>query len=62
MPPPDALSGWARRHGLAGLEFVIARAIGRRGIKARPFLGPALEQEAPRLAARLRSVLEGLVR
>ena len=34
MPPPEKLEGWASRHGMAGLEFVIARAIGRRGVSA----------------------------
>jgi hypothetical protein len=53
MPPPDALAGWARRHGLAGLEFVIARAIGRRGIRPRPFFGPAVYWEAAGLTPRI---------
>lgn len=42
MPPPDALAGWARRHGLpASALFVLARAIGRRGIKGRFFMAKA---------------------
>ncbi|MDQ3095117.1 MAG: HK97 gp10 family phage protein [Actinomycetota bacterium] len=44
MPPPSALTGWARRHGMEGAEFVLARSIGRRGIKARPFLTRALRE------------------
>lgn len=44
MPPPSALEGWLGRHGLdVRLAFVIARAIGRRGIPPRPFLRQALE-------------------
>lgn len=42
QPPTLALEGWARRHGAGGAEFVIARAVGRRGIPARPFLVDAL--------------------
>lgn len=38
MPPPNALAGWASRHGFHGSLFVLARAIGRRGIRARPFM------------------------
>lgn len=41
MPPVAALVGWARRHGMAGREFVLARAIARRGIKGRFFLQKA---------------------
>lgn len=44
MPPPAALRAWARRHGMAGAEFLIARAIGRRGVSGRPFLADALRQ------------------
>lgn len=45
MPPPEALKGWAARHGLAGKEFLIARAIARRGTKPQPFLIPAYEKQ-----------------
>src|SRR5258706_3529201 len=37
-PSAGALQEWASRHGLAGLEFVIARAIARRGIRGRFFM------------------------
>jgi phage gpG-like protein len=44
MPPSGALLDWMRRHGIpAESEFVVRRAIARRGIRARPFLIPALE-------------------
>lgn len=39
-PPMDAVAGWARRHGIH--PFLLARAIGRRGTRAQPFVAPAL--------------------
>jgi hypothetical protein len=48
MPPGGALLGWMSRHGIpANREFVIRRAIGRRGIKARPFMAPLPTQLEP---------------
>jgi hypothetical protein len=41
FPPPDALLGWAARHGFSGNVFVLARAIARRGIKGRFFMRAA---------------------
>lgn len=44
-PPPMAeLRGWAERHGMGGLEFVLARSISRRGIKGRFFLRAARDK------------------
>lgn len=44
MPPPDALAGWAKRHGIpASALFVLARAIARRGIKGRFFMKAGTE-------------------
>lgn len=46
MPPPDALAGWAARHGFGtdkGTLFVLARAIARRGIKGRFFMKAAAD-------------------
>lgn len=47
MPPQGVLvaSGWLRRHGIPeSAEFVVRRAIARRGIKAQPFIRrPAAE-------------------
>jgi hypothetical protein len=58
MPPRGALIGWMARHGIpASREFVIRRAIGRRGIQARPFMAPLprqLEAERQQLIARTR--------
>jgi len=41
QPPTQALAGWARRHGFEGSLFVLARAIGRRGIPAKRFFDQA---------------------
>jgi hypothetical protein len=52
FPPPEALREWARsKLGNERLAFVVARAISRRGFKAQPYLGPALEIVAPRVEA-----------
>jgi hypothetical protein len=38
MPPIDVIRDWVLRHGMqANAAFPVARAIARRGIKARPF-------------------------
>lgn len=54
MPNPDVLRDWAQRHGLAGFEFVIARAIARRGHRGRFFMSRTKRRlrtvEIPRLA------------
>ncbi len=50
MPPAGALLGWMGRHGIpASAEFVVRRAIGRRGIPARPFLRRALREMEGRI-------------
>lgn len=42
-PPVQALLGWARRHGIpSDRVYLVARAIGRKGFKGRPFLTNAL--------------------
>lgn len=41
-PPPAATAGWARRHGIP--NFLVGRAIARRGTRARPFLREAFDQ------------------
>lgn len=64
MPPVDALMGWVQRHWhtiaerrrgvsrrtLRGEAYVLARAIARRGIPARPFMAPAYERNRSRIA------------
>lgn len=47
FPPPAALGGWARRHGVS--PFALARGIARRGTKAQPFMRPALEQNVGKI-------------
>jgi hypothetical protein len=46
-PPAAAVAAWARRHGVS--PYVVARAIGRRGVKAAPFLIPAYEKNRARI-------------
>jgi hypothetical protein len=59
MPPPSALHGWLRRHGKpASAAFVVARAIGRRGIKGRFFMRAAEEA----IRAKLPSMMDRTVR
>lgn len=63
MPPIAKMEEWARRHGFpAGSGFMVARAIGRRGIKPtkyleRPFLA-ALRGMNGRLAVSIRRRLD----
>lgn len=40
FPPPDALEGWARRHGFSS-TWPICKAIADRGLPAKPYLIPA---------------------
>jgi hypothetical protein len=47
QPPIAAVEGWARRHGIS--PFLVARAIGRKGTKAKPFMAPALEKNERRI-------------
>lgn len=62
FPPPNALSGWANRHGLNGLEFIIARAIARRGLPPRPFLFPSWDNERPNFINSIKAVARRLER
>jgi hypothetical protein len=48
-PPVAAVSGWARRHGIS--PFLVARSIARKGTRAQPFMGPALERNRDRINA-----------
>lgn len=62
MPPPNALRGWMRRHGMGDVSpFVLARSIARRGIKGRFFLRAAkarIERETPNLLRRAARTIE----
>lgn len=46
-PPLAALEKWANRHGISA--YLVQRAIGKRGTKARPFLKPAFEANVQRI-------------
>lgn len=41
FPPIDALEHWAKAHGIPA--FLVARAISKRGLPARPYLYPAYD-------------------
>jgi hypothetical protein len=44
MPPKGALLDWMRRHGIdAEMEYVVRRAIARKGIEEAPYLRPAVK-------------------
>lgn len=46
FPPPRSLTVWARRHGMAGKEFLIARAIFRRGgLEPRKYMRSAIDNK-----------------
>lgn len=48
MPPGGVLLGWMGRHGIpSSAEFLVRRAIGRRGIRPRPFMAPLGDQLRP---------------
>lgn len=54
MPPVAPFKEWAKRVlGDEGLGFVIARAVGRRGLAPRKFLETPLKARASTMAARL---------
>ena len=67
MPPPEALEGWAKRHGIPEENlFALARAIGRKGLTPTKYLETPLLEAArdmdKRLAADVRRDLERLGR
>ena len=65
MPPVDVIARWARRHGIDERHaFVIARAIGRRGLRPLKYLerpvAAARRGMDDRLAADARTLLRGV--
>lgn len=65
MPPPSAISGWVRRHGMpASAAYPVARKIALRGIRARPWMSVAHDKIAPKfvkdLADKLNKLLDNL--
>lgn len=52
-PPTRAIRPWLRRHGIPeDAAFVVARAIGRRGLRPRPFLFPSARRHRQDIMAR----------
>lgn len=60
FPPPDALAGWAARHGMAGAEWAIALNIFRRGTKPQPYLKPAYFEVKDDYKNEIKIMLQGL--
>ena len=59
MPPPSALTGWMRRHGMdETYAFALARAIARRGTRPKPYLKPALDKNRPAITREMAAVLQ----
>lgn len=57
FPPPDALEDWARHHGFDS-AWPICKVIAKRGLKERPYLGPAYEEEKDGFVRRIKKILE----
>lgn len=59
MPPPAALTGWMRRHGIdEKYAFVVAQSIARRGTRPKPYLKPALDKNRPAITREMAAVLQ----
>lgn len=59
MPPPSALTGWMRRHGMdEKYAFVLARSIARRGTRPKPYLKPALDKNRAAITREMAAVLQ----
>lgn len=62
-PPSSALLPWMRRKGIdPSLAFVIARAIGRRGLKGRFFMRRGAEAIQREMPAMMRDLMAGVKR
>lgn len=48
-PPIGAIAGWAARHGIN--PYVLARSIARKGVRPRPYMLPAYQQNSGRVMA-----------
>lgn len=57
FPPPDALEDWARHHGFDS-AWPICKVIAKRGLKERPYLNPAYEEEKEGFIQRIKKILE----
>jgi hypothetical protein len=59
IPPPSALTGGLRRHGIdEQYAFVVARSIARRGTRPRPYLKPALDKNRAAITREMAAVLQ----
>jgi len=56
FPPPDALEGWARRHGFKS-TWPICKVIAERGLPAVPYLFPAWLMVKDKFWKRIREML-----
>jgi len=56
FPPPDALEGWAKRHGFKS-TWPICLAIAKRGTPARPYLVPAWEKVVDKFWKRIKEIV-----
>jgi len=54
------LNRWARLHGIE--PFLVARAISRRGTKAKPFLKEGVKDALPKINFRFKKALENIVK
>jgi HK97 gp10 family phage protein len=70
FPPPEALIGWSKRHPFKDDDgkkispeseaFLIARAIAKRGLKAKHFIPPAVEPAKSEVVRILKSSLSAV--
>ena len=56
FPPPDALEGWAKRHGFDS-AWPICKAIAERGLPENPYLWPAFLAVEGKYFKRLKGIL-----
>jgi len=56
FPPPDALEGWAKRHGFESV-WPICRAIAERGLPENPYLFPAYLDVEGKFFNRVKGIL-----
>lgn len=68
MPPPSALERWVHlvlkvpTDRAKGVAFLVARAIGKRGIKARPILTQAFEKSHSKIIGFFGKALDDIVK
>jgi hypothetical protein len=62
MPPVSIIEEWAARHGMPGMGFVIARAIGRRGLKAKRVMERAMRDQAKNVVEHIEKAIEKAAR